>query len=68
MKAYCSKGNCAASQDGEKIDVYADTADLIAELEKRRPCDKCQDRVRGDCRCLWNDPFYGYNNNFKEAK
>ena len=47
------------------------TASLIAELEKRRPCEKCVDSFmekRSGCTCIWQDPFYYDKDNFKPAK
>jgi len=51
--------------------VEISTADLIAELEKRRPdCNKCVHKSvllhrNGRCNCVW---FNQINDNFKEAK
>jgi hypothetical protein len=52
----------------ETIDDYS-TADLIAELEKRRPCPRCAHRGKPlprCCGCLW----CGVNgkDNFKPSK
>jgi hypothetical protein len=47
------------------VDVDVSTADLIAELEKRRPCDKCRaECVKPEGICVW----YSHRNvdNFKE--
>jgi transcriptional regulator NrdR family protein len=45
------------------MDVEIPTADLIAELEKRRPCDKCNSEE--PClRCVW----YSRHDNFKPSK
>ena len=47
-------------------DIEIPTADLIAELEKRRPCERCEFKSgsmgRG-CVCFWN-----IKDNFKPSK
>jgi len=46
------------------------TADLIAELEKRRPCERCAyvNSCTGDSNCMWNDIFSFRTDNFKPSK
>lgn len=62
--------------DGYDQDCYADviipTADLIAELDKRRPCGKCEhdtDKGRDCLLCFWNTSvsLSVRHDNFKEA-
>ena len=52
--------------DGE-IDVEISTHDLIAELERRRPCPQNNCANNGDCTyCVWANGTM--KDNFKEAK
>ena len=49
------------------IEVDIPASDLIAELEKRRPCEKCKDYLQVVCgNCVWDS--LGQEDNFKEAK
>ena len=52
------------------IFVSIPTADLIAELEKRRPCERCVSGPYGECcaPCLWNDLDFSGKDNFKPSK
>ncbi len=74
IPADCFAGNflCPKECRAEVVSAeHLSTSDLIAELEKRRPCERCADKLldeQGDCKCLWSDPFYGFSDNFKEAK
>lgn len=69
-------GTCidVACHMGEMLNVDIPTADLIAELEKRRPCVRCQSEtdLKICSLCFWMKIFvlaHGTeNNNFKEAK
>lgn len=56
--------NCGAS--GE-FNVEIPTADLIAELERRRPCKRCEFKLDEYCECCW-DGLNSKQDNFKEAK
>lgn len=47
------------------FELYISTADLIAELEKRRPCERCVRNGQHCFTCKWNLPE---KDNFKEAK
>ena len=56
----------------QEIEVYISTADLIAELEKRRPCEKCENYGgrRTECiNCLGAYIHYmrTATDNYKEA-
>ena len=50
------------------------TDDLIAELERRRPCERCKFKLCAPClSCIWRDVWDAAGNNnhedkFKEAK
>jgi hypothetical protein len=37
--------------------VEIPTADLMAELEKRRPCEKCAKNEEYNCACIWAKVF-----------
>lgn len=62
---------CEKCQMDGWVDVP--TADLIAELERRRPCKKCKHLVSIDKQCqgcmwLFADEMGNKTDNFKEAK
>ena len=47
----------------EKIAASLDTDNLITELEKRRPCEKCANIHQDVCECVWN--WQAISNEFK---
>jgi len=66
--------NMGHGYEGE-IDVEISTADLIAELERRRPCKRCESWRHNSTPCmscfwkgLWNMGEALHTDNFKEAK
>lgn len=70
--AHYASGDCKIV-DCEKGMIYVEipTADLIAELERRRPliCSKCDNRGFMHCdECYWDTQPSGMKDNFKEAK
>lgn len=66
----CRRITCGKSCDMHGfIAVEIPTSDLIAELEKRRPCERCayQQGHPVTCEsCVWSSIIE--SNNFKEAK
>ena len=71
------KINCILTTDGEFeknkpfiIDVVVDNASLIAELESRRPCNKCVRNGNIKCgECLWDGVVKLHREDyFKEKK
>ena len=65
--------HCDKFNERCEIDIEISTPDLIAELERRRPCEKCENYSSKieppTCIfCMWNPDNMSRPNNFKEAK
>ena len=63
----CEVDNCEPAYEMEEFEFEVSTADLIAELEKRRPCKECQEDKWHKCSaCVFGgEQIY---NNFKPSK
>ncbi len=71
MKAYINTPDIIGGKSRTMIEVEVPTADLIAELARRRPCERCANTNSVMCiRCNWCAVwhFKDYTDNFKEAE
>lgn len=67
MKARINTPDIVSDLPYTEIEVQVSTADLIAEIERRRPCDKCEifTQQYPKCgACVWNGTM-PYQVNFK---
>ena len=66
VKCYVNKANGRIVL--ETLDSDIPTSNLIVELERRRPCNKCANygtHMNDKCVCIWDNPL-GYTvDNFK---
>ena len=70
----CDATDCEGAWEEEEFEFNVTTSDLIAELERRVPCEKCEHWRHNSEPCmkcfwkgLWNMGEALHTDNFKEA-